>query len=52
MSEAIFRLITEFSDQNKLFPTGKEAFFGIEDLYTHIQFQFEGGEDLEDGFTQ
>jgi GTPase SAR1 family protein len=52
MSEAIFRLITEFSDQNKLFPIGKEAFYGIEDLYTHIQFQFEGGEDLEDGFTQ
>lgn len=52
LSEAILRLINEFSDQYKIFPTGKEAYFGIEDLYTQIQFQFEGGEDLEDGFTQ
>lgn len=52
MSEGILRLIKDFSEQNKIFPTGKEAFFGIEDLYTQIQFQFVGGEDLEDGFTQ
>ena len=30
----------------KLFPTGKLDFFGIEDIYTQIQLQFEGGEDL------
>jgi hypothetical protein len=52
MSEGILHLITEFGNKNKLFPTGKEAFFGIEDLYTQIQFQFKGGEDLEDGFTR
>lgn len=52
MSEGILHLITEFGNKNNLFPTGKEAFFGVEDLYTQIQFQFEGGEDLEDGFTR
>jgi hypothetical protein len=52
ISEGILHLITDFKAQNKLFPTGKEEFFGIEDLYTQIQLQFEGGEDLEDGFTR
>jgi len=46
MSEGILNLITEFGNQSKIFPTGKEDFFGIEDLYTQIQLQFEGGEDL------
>ena len=46
MSEGILHLISEFGNQNKLFPTGKLDFFGIEDIYTQIQLQFEGGEDL------
>ena len=46
MSEGILNLIADFGAQNKLFPTGKQDFFGIEDLYTQIQLQFEGGEDL------
>ena len=46
MSEGILQLINEFESQSKIFPTGKEKFFGIEDLYTQIQLQFEGGEDL------
>ena len=46
MSEGILRLIEGFGRENKLYPTGKEDYFGIEDLYTLIQLQFEGGEDL------
>jgi len=46
MSEGILRLIEGFGNQNKLYPTGKEEYFGIEDIYTSIQLQFEGGEDL------
>lgn len=46
ISEKILNLISEFENQNKLFPTGKLDFMGIEDLYTQIQLQFEGGEDL------
>lgn len=46
MSEGLLHLINEFEIQSKIFPTGKEKFFGIEDLYTQIQLQFEGGEDL------
>ena len=46
MSEGLLNLINEFENQSKIFPTGKEKFFGIEDLYTQIQLQFEGGEDL------
>lgn len=46
MSEGLLNLINEFESQSKIFPTGKEKFFGIEDLYTQIQLQFEGGEDL------
>ena len=46
MSECILRLISEFESQRKVFPTGNEDFFGIEDLYTQIQLQFKGGEDL------
>lgn len=46
MSEGILQLIKNFQDQTHLFPTGKEDFYGIEDLYTAIQLQFEGGEDL------
>lgn len=46
MSEGILRLIEGFGNQSALYPTGKEEFYGIEDLYTSIQLQFEGGEDL------
>ncbi len=46
MSEGILHLIESFQGQTRLFPTGKEDFFGIEDLYTALQLQFEGGEDL------
>ena len=46
MSEGILNLIKEFESLGKIFPAGKEKFFGIEDLYTQIQLQFEGGEDL------
>jgi GTPase SAR1 family protein len=48
MSEKILNLINDFESLSKIFPTGKEDFFGIEDLYTQIQLQFEGGEDLMD----
>jgi len=46
MSEGILRLIQGFENHTKLVPIGKEKFYGIEDLYTLIQLQFEGGEDL------
>ena len=46
MSEEISRLIQDFGGHTKLIPTSKEAYFGIEDIYTDIQLQFEGGEDL------
>lgn len=46
MSEGILHLLNEFGNQSRIFPTGKKDFFGVEDLYTQIQLQFEGGEDL------
>ena len=46
LSEQIMRMIHGFGNQLQLFPTGKEEYFGIEDLYNNIQMQFEGGEDL------
>jgi hypothetical protein len=46
MSENILNIIENFQSHNVLVPTGKENFFGIEDLYTAIQLQFEGGEDF------
>ena len=46
MSEGLLKLISDFQNQSTLIPTGKEDFFGIEDLYTQIQLQFKGGEDL------
>jgi len=46
MNEKIIDLIKEFKSHSRLFPTGKENFFGIEDIYTQIQIQFAGGEDL------
>jgi GTPase SAR1 family protein len=46
MSEGILRLIDDFKIHNQIFPTCKDKFFGIEDIYTQTQLQFEGGEDL------
>ena len=46
MSEGLLNLIHDFGTHSKIYPTGKEDFFGIEDLYTRIQIQFKGGEDL------
>lgn len=46
MSEGILQMIQSFGSHAMLSPTGKEDFFGIEDVYTTIQLQFEGGEDL------
>jgi len=46
ISSRILDLIEEFESQCKIIPTGKEDFYGLEDLYTQIQLQFEGGEDL------
>ena len=48
MSEGILGLIQNFKSHTELVPTGKENYQGIEDLYTAIQLQFEGGEDLMD----
>jgi hypothetical protein len=46
MSEGILQLIKEFGGHTRLIPTSKKNFFGIEDIYTDIQMQFAGGEDL------
>ncbi|MCK4902702.1 MAG: ATP/GTP-binding protein [Thermoplasmatales archaeon] len=46
MSEGLLTLIKDFESQGKIFPIGKEDFYGIEDLYTQIQFQFGASEDL------
>jgi GTPase SAR1 family protein len=46
VSEQLFSVIQNFESYPVLIPTGKEEFLGMEDLYTAIQMQFEGGEDL------
>ena len=46
LNEGILNLIKNFENQTKIYPTSKEGFSGIEDLYSVIQLQFEGGEDL------
>lgn len=46
MSREIVGLIRDFQNISKIFPVSKEGFYGIEDLYTQIQMQFKGGEDL------
>jgi hypothetical protein len=46
LSEGILNLIKDFETETKMFPTGKQEFYGIDDIYTQIQLQFEGGEDL------
>jgi len=46
MNENILQLIQDFGGYTKLIPTSKNQFFGIDDVYTEIQLQFKGGEDL------
>jgi len=45
MSENLSKLVNDFQNQSKLYPTNKDQ-KGIEDIYTQIQLQFQGGEDL------
>jgi GTPase SAR1 family protein len=46
MSEQILHLIKDIGGYSRLIATSKQSFSGIEDIYTDIQQQFEGGEDL------
>ena len=46
MSEKILDLIKNFEKQTEIYPTSKNGFLGIEDIYSLIQLQFKGGEDL------
>ncbi|MEM4258468.1 MAG: ATP/GTP-binding protein [Candidatus Thermoplasmatota archaeon] len=46
MSEGILRLIKDFGGHTQLIPVSKKGYAGIEDVYTQIQFQYAGGEDL------
>lgn len=46
MSEQILQLIKNLGGYTRLISTSNEQFVGIDDLYTRIQQQFEGGEDL------
>ena len=46
ISEKILHLISNFQEHASLISVGKEELFGIDDLYTAIQLQFKGGEDL------
>jgi GTPase SAR1 family protein len=46
LSEQILHLIKQIGGYTRLIPTSKKNYFGIEDIYTDLQQQFEGGEDL------
>ncbi len=46
MSENLLAVMQDFGGYTQLIPTGKEEYYGIDDLYTTIQLQFKGGEDL------
>jgi GPN-loop GTPase len=46
MSSSLSRLIQEFGGHIQMIPTSKDESVGLEDLYTQIQFQFYGGEDI------
>ena len=46
MNEGILHLIQDFGGYARLIPTSKNDFLGIDDIYTDIQLQFKGGEDL------
>ena len=45
MNEKILNLLKEFDNNIIIKQVGKD-FLGIDDLYTAIQLQFHGGEDL------
>lgn len=46
MSEGLLLLMKDFGGHTQLVPVSKEGFEGVEDLYTTIQLEFQGGEDL------
>jgi GTPase SAR1 family protein len=46
LSEQILNIIKQMGGYTQLIPTSKMNYFGIEDVYTCIQQQFAGGEDL------
>ena len=46
LNEGILNIIKGFENLSILKPTSKNDFFGLEEIYTAIQFYFEGGEDL------
>ncbi|MFO7678162.1 MAG: ATP/GTP-binding protein [Thermoplasmatota archaeon] len=46
MSGSISRLIQEFGGHTQLIPISKNDSAGLEDIYSQIQHQFHGGEDL------
>jgi len=47
MSENILKIIENFKTKIRLIPTEKENLSGINEIYSTIQMQFAGGEDLE-----
>lgn len=46
LNEEIIKMMNNVGNQIPMFFVGKEELFQIEDLYTTIQMQFHGGEDL------
>jgi GTPase SAR1 family protein len=46
LNEGILHLIKDFGGNTNIIPTSKNEYFGMEDIYTNIQVQFKGGEDL------
>jgi GTPase SAR1 family protein len=46
MSRGVLNLIKDFQNQLKVYPTSKEDNKGIADVYTTIQLEFKGGEDI------
>ena len=46
LSENLFKLLDEFRGYTHFITTSSETLLGMEDLYTIIQMEFEGGEDL------
>jgi hypothetical protein len=46
LNENIFRLLDEFGGYTHFIHTSSENLLGMEDLYTIIQMEFKGGEDL------
>jgi hypothetical protein len=46
MSEGILHLLKDVGGYTRLVSSSKENLQGIEDIYTRIQMQFHGGEDL------